>query len=274
MIFVRDKGQMCNNMLQYGHMYAWGREHGRTTVSMRFAYKYQYFNICNTKYHWFATYLFAKWGAGLGLIPRVTFPFEKGLDTSKQEAELMQHRMCIAEGWRVEFPELFRKYKKEIIELFQFKTYISKTVKERMAERDGGKTMRLGVHIRRGDYKTWNNGKYFFNDIVYASFITRFMRINHDRKVSVYISTNDPGVNEATFRKLCDDNNIFILKGNPAEDLCMLSECDYIIGPPSTFSLVGCMYRDIPIHWMMTSDPEALTTDGFKSFEELFTQIL
>ena len=39
MIFVHDKGRMANNMLQYGHVYAWGREHGRTTVSMRFAYK-------------------------------------------------------------------------------------------------------------------------------------------------------------------------------------------------------------------------------------------
>lgn len=29
MIFVTDKGRMCNNILQYGHVYAWAREHGR-----------------------------------------------------------------------------------------------------------------------------------------------------------------------------------------------------------------------------------------------------
>lgn len=29
MIFVRDKGQMCNNILQYGYVYAWAKEHGR-----------------------------------------------------------------------------------------------------------------------------------------------------------------------------------------------------------------------------------------------------
>ena len=43
MIFVHDKGRMANNMLQYGHVYAWGREHGRQTMSMRFAYKYPWF---------------------------------------------------------------------------------------------------------------------------------------------------------------------------------------------------------------------------------------
>ena len=45
MIFVRDKGQMCNNILQYGHVYAWAREHGQKAFSMRFAYKYRYFHI-------------------------------------------------------------------------------------------------------------------------------------------------------------------------------------------------------------------------------------
>ena len=33
MIFARDKAQMCNNLLQYAHVYAWGREHGRKLVS-------------------------------------------------------------------------------------------------------------------------------------------------------------------------------------------------------------------------------------------------
>ena len=45
MIFVTDKGRMCNNILQYGHVYAWAREHGRKSISMRFCYKYQYFKI-------------------------------------------------------------------------------------------------------------------------------------------------------------------------------------------------------------------------------------
>ncbi len=48
MIFARDKSQMCNNLLQYAHVYAWGREHGRKVISMRFSYKYQYFHICHT----------------------------------------------------------------------------------------------------------------------------------------------------------------------------------------------------------------------------------
>ena len=60
---------MCNNILQYGHLYAWGREHGRRTVSMRFAYKYRYFRICHTAYHNFLVYVVAKYAAKWGLLP-------------------------------------------------------------------------------------------------------------------------------------------------------------------------------------------------------------
>lgn len=73
MIFVTDKGRMCNNILQYGHVYAWAREHGRKSISMRFCYKYQYFKICHTKGHNFLSYVFAKYAAKWGLMPTVEF---------------------------------------------------------------------------------------------------------------------------------------------------------------------------------------------------------
>lgn len=277
MIFVRDKGQMCNNILQYGHMYAWGREHNRKTVSMRFAYKYQYFHICNTKYHWFITYLFAKWGAALHLILRITFPFTKGQDTKPLEKELLHHNLVIAEGWRLEFPELFLKYKLEIISLFDFKKNIKKRVVSTMEAKDEGKCLRLGVHIRRGDYSRWNDGKYFYNDIVYSTFIMHFIKNHPDKKVSVYISTNDGEVSVEKYRDLCSYPYIYKPFNHPADDLCMLSECDYLIGPPSTYSLVAAMYHDIPLLWMVSSDADIMdgkNEDAFKSFDQLFTNII
>ena len=84
MIFVHDKGRMANNMLQYGHVYAWGREHGCPTMSMRFAYKYPWFHICHTRHHNFPTYVFAKYAAKWGLIPTVHFD-EEGADYSREE---------------------------------------------------------------------------------------------------------------------------------------------------------------------------------------------
>ena len=127
MIFVHDKGRMANNMLQYGHVYAWGREHGRRTVSMRFAYKYPWFRICHTRYHHFLTYVFAKYAAKWGLIPTVRFD-EEGADYSHEEELMMKRRLVVVGGWWARWYDLFLKYKPEIVDLFAFDEQVRRNV--------------------------------------------------------------------------------------------------------------------------------------------------
>ena len=158
MIFVRDKGQMCNNILQYGHVYAWGREHGRTTMSMRFAYKYQYFHICKSRHHNFLTYIFAKYGAKTGLINVITLDKEEDVRT-EVEQQMLSHRMMIIEGWYARWYDLFIKYKQEIIQLFAFNDEIEHRVNNLLDDK-----LRLGLHIRRGDYKAFQGGRFFYTD--------------------------------------------------------------------------------------------------------------
>ena len=133
MIFVHDKGRMANNILQYGHVYAWGREHNRPTMSMRFAYKYPYFHICHTRHHNFATYAFAKYAAKLHLIPTVHFDEPDG-DTSPQERVMMNRRMVMVTGWEAHWYDLFLKYKADIIQLFTFDAAVEKQSQRLMAE--------------------------------------------------------------------------------------------------------------------------------------------
>ena len=155
MIFVRDKGRMCNNILQYGHIYAWSREHGRITMSMRFAYKYQFFHICETKYHNFPTYLMAKMGAKLGFLPIVNFD-DANTDLYEAEKHLLRHHYVIAEGWFARWYDLFMKYKQEIISLFAFNDTIELHIAPLLDNK-----LRLGVHIRRGDYATFQGEDVF-----------------------------------------------------------------------------------------------------------------
>ncbi len=271
MIFVRDKGQMCNNILQYGHLYAWGREMQIKTVSMRFAYKYQYFRICDSPCHNFFVYLFAKWGCALGLIPKVTFA--EGADVAALERKMKKAKCIVAEGWHVQFPRLFLKYREEIADLFAFKQPLSDGVRRRMDELAPKPALRLGVHIRRGDYAKWMGGRYFYDDAVYASHIKRFAAMHAGSPVAVFLSSNDPSIDVEWYRQAAGVPDVFRLDGNPAEDLCMLSECDYLIGPPSTFSLVASFYHDIPLCWLRDRDKE-MRPEDFGKFEELFTRIV
>lgn len=280
MIFARDKSQMCNNLLQYAHVYAWGREHGRKVISMRFSYKYQYFKICHTNLTGFGWYLVAKYLAALKILPTVSFK-RRDCDREALERKMMKHRHIVVSGWFVRYYDLFLKYREEIVDLFTLDEQYTAPVKTKMQEAEKPSTLnsplstlRLGVHIRRGDYDKWRNGQFFYSDEIYAAYINRFVEMHRDRSVHVYLSTNDPSVKEERFQQLCQKAHIHCLGGSAPEDLFMLSECDYLIGPPSTFSLVAAMYRDIPLYRMDTADVSQMTEEGFRLFAFWFQNMV
>ncbi len=269
MIFVKGSGWMCNNILQYGHFYAWGREHGRKTMSMRFAYKFQYFHICDTPNHHFLPYVIAKYASKWGLIPTLVFN-KKDADTTAQEQEMLSHKHIAVIGWEGRWYDLFLKYKREIVELFAFKESVTKACKPLVDAASKG-SCRLGVHIRRGDYATWYDGKYLFSDEQFMRIIKQFLALHPD--TTIYICGNDPSLDRDFYLNELNGTKVIFPKGNAAEDLYLLSECDYLIGPLSTFSLTASMYHDTPLYWIKDADAP-LTESSFGYFDELFKNIL
>jgi len=314
MIFVRDKGRMCNNILQYGHLYAWGREHGRSTMSMRFAYKYRWFHICHTQYHSFLFYALAKYGAKWHLLPVADFGLDApAADYGEQEQRLLSHRHIVAEGWYARWYDLFLKYKQEIISLFAFDPTVRQAPDRLLASLfppaaaaslsaplpsgslfsggaavypsvplpagspcSGGaaapqRPLLLGLHIRRGDYRRWHGGRYFYTDAQYTAVVSRYTA-QLPTPPLVIVCGNDPDLDEATFRRALPSATVIFAKGNPAEDLYLLSRCDRLIGAPSTFTLVASMYRDVPLYWI--EEPDKAPTDAdFGHFDYLFRHI-
>lgn len=270
MIYVHDAGRMANNMLQYGHLYAWGREHGRPTVSMRFAYKYRFFHIAHTRHHHLLTYLYAKYAAKWGLIPTVRFDNPHG-DTAAQEQLMLSRRQVVATGWYARWYDLFLKYKPEIVALYAFDAAIEQHVGRLLQQSEG--CVRLGVHIRRGDYQRWQGGRFFYSDEQYADVIGRVKTMLGSRRLHIYICGNDPHLNRSYYEQRFEKDQVTFPDGNPGQDLCLFSHCDYLIGPPSTFTLVAAMYRDLPLYWIKDADA-AVTPVSFERFDRLFREIL
>ncbi|MDD4533192.1 MAG: alpha-1,2-fucosyltransferase [Prevotella sp.] len=270
MIFVRDKGRMCNNMLQYGHVYAWAREHHRASVSMRFAYKYPYFHISDTKYHNFFFYLLGKYGAKLRFLNTVSID-DNYWSKDEVEQQIEQHRHILVEGWYVRFYDLFLKYKTEICQLFTFKPEIEDNVATSFQQDNAD--VRLGVHIRRGDYIKWYDGKYYYSDEQMIRQIKQFVALQNNKSVSIWICGNDPNIDKAAYENVFGEAKVHFPCGNSAEDLCLLSHCDFIMGAPSTFSLVASMYHDTPLYWILDPNSE-VTPQSFSHFDYLFRHIL
>ena len=276
MMFARDKSQMCNNLLQYAHVYAWGREHGRKVISMRFSYKYQYFKICHTSLTGFGWYLLAKYLAALRLLPTASFKYDD-CDREALERKMLRHRHIVVSGWHARWYDLFLKYRDEITDLFTLDSQYTDPVKAKMQKVEQGSTgsiVRLGVHIRRGDYRIFHDGKYLYDDEVYQRHIRRFMMLHSGKAIHVYIASNDPEVKESSYQEQCPGAHVHCLGGSSPEDLFMLSECDYLIGPPSTYSLVAAMYRDIPLYRMDETDEGMMTLESFRRFDYWFRRII
>lgn len=92
----------------------------------------------------------------------------------------------------------------------------------------------VGVHIRRGDYRKWNDGKFFFKDSVYSDRMKEIEnQVNQNGKSVGFLLCSNEQINLDNYR----DFNIYTAPGHMVDDLYSLSKCDYIIGPPSTYSM-------------------------------------
>ena len=106
--------------------------------------------------------------------------------------------------------------------------------------RDPGVTL-VGVHIRRGDYREAAPG-WCYDDATYLRLMREF-EASHGGKVRFAIVSNEP-VDLDFFKAGGIDATV--ASGTPQEDVVMLSMCDFIMGPCSTFSWWAAYYGDKP----------------------------
>lgn len=125
------------------------------------------------------------------------------------------------------------EHQKEVVEFFTFKEeYRQKAEQKVNAIREQGFEILVGVHVRRGDYEYWREGKYLYSADDYRLFMESLCQ-SIGKNVAFIISTND---SEITDRSFGEKLNVFVSNDNQAVDLLVLQMSDYIMGPPSTFS--------------------------------------
>jgi hypothetical protein len=118
----------------------------------------------------------------------------------------------------------------------------------------------IGVHIRLGDYKNFEGGRWFYSIEQYAAIMRRVKDIFHDKRVSFFISSSTRISYEAFSRF-----DYFFGTGHIIEDLHLLAACDYIMGPKSTYSLWASFYGKVPLY--VIENPNKEITIGDFSLE-------
>ena len=125
-----------------------------------------------------------------------------------------------------------------------------------------------GVHIRRGDYAAFRNGGLFFSWESYCDAMHSIDRqLGGD--VAFLICSNEP-VDTAAFAGL---KFAVLPDANSVSDLHALSLCDYIMGPPSTFSMWASFYGNVPLRFLLHADDRPTIAEfrpmvGFNRFAD------
>ena len=96
----------------------------------------------------------------------------------------------------------------------------------------------IGICMRQGDYKDHFDGKFYLTDVEYMHLIS-----------NLQIQYPDYGFFIACEESKSDFHisNGHISFQNPALNLCVLSHCDLLIGPPSTFMTWAAFYKDTAV---------------------------
>lgn len=146
------------------------------------------------------------------------------------------------EGWPIrEADKYFPQIANEVRPLFIPNKEISYAVEKNMSCLRNSSDLVVGVHIRRGDYAGWKNGAFFYDYPIYARWMEQIISLNPEKRVCFYVSSNEP-IPQWMFERF----NISHIDGKAAHDLYSLQLCDYLIGPPSTFSKWASIIGHVP----------------------------
>lgn len=91
----------------------------------------------------------------------------------------------------------------------------------------------IGIHLRKGDYAHYRNGVWYYSNEEYKSFMSQLalLPVFKNKRIAFVLCSNE-NIDVNDF----EGYNIILATNHFIEDLYTLSICDYIVGPPSTFS--------------------------------------
>ncbi len=170
------------------------------------------------------------------------------LDGPEVQAKIRDARIVFVNGWTFRAPGLVQRHAEKIRPYFrpiaEFEQASRQVVQRLRQQAD----VVVGVHIRWGDYRTFRAGAYFYPIAQYADWMKGLADQFPGRKVS-FLVCSDEQRDALEFPGL----SVGFGPGSSVGDLHALAGCDYVLGPPSTFSHWASFYGNKPLLQLYSS---------------------
>ena len=174
------------------------------------------------------------------------------LDDPAIQKTIAAAKIIFTYGWRFRTPDAVKKHAEKIRSFFRPIEAVEKGSRETMDRVRRQADIVVGVHVRRGDYRGWHEGRFFFEVSRYAAWMRELAAQFPGGKVSFFVSSDEP-----RSRNEFGDLPVEIGLGPPVNDLWTLARCDFIFGPPSTFSQWASFYGKVPLLHLRGNDDRA-----------------
>ena len=157
--------------------------------------------------------------------------------------------------------------KKELQHVFKPRKEICDKAERMITEIRKEANLVVGVHIRHGAYKTFYGGIFYYSLEEFHKYMLQIQELYSDKQVAFFISSNEeflvdefPGCKCYRFDKEPSGDIL---------DLHMLSLCDRIIGPWSTYNRWAAFIGEVPL-CCLYSKGQQLTKKDFRKVTDFY----
>ncbi|NEQ88524.1 MAG: hypothetical protein F6K26_54000, partial [Moorea sp. SIO2I5] len=171
------------------------------------------------------------------------------------------NQLVFIHGFWFRNPVLFLKYSETIRKFFTPIQQHTQTINQLVSNLKKTCDILVGVHIRQGDYQKLLGAKYLYSTDDYVNLMKKTERLFNGKKVKFLLCSNVPQDRDK-FSKL----DFAFANNHIVEDMYSLAQCDYIIGPPSSYNMWAGFYGRVPLYWI--EDPNAdISLDSFQIYD-------
>lgn len=155
------------------------------------------------------------------------------------------NRLVILHGWRIRDYQGFQADADFVREYLRPATELTEPVDQELDAMRTDDRVLIGLHMRGTDFKDWLGGRFFLNNDDYRSRMLELRRIFGDN-IAFFIASDEPP-NPQAWQDIAP---VLWRSRSPIQDMYGLSRCDYIVGPPSTFSGWAAFAGKKPLCWI------------------------
>lgn len=171
--------------------------------------------------------------------------------------QLRSTKLVVLQGWLFRDPDSLQSHRAVVKKVLTPTNDVLSAAGSLVEEARGDGELVVGIHIRQGDYRQHLGGRFFFSIDTYVSVMEQILQL-FPRDVRFLVASDTDQDWKRLGHLPCTRCH-----GHALIDLFALAGCDYVCGPPSSFSLWASFYGDTPL-CMIMSPEQVVTREDFR----------